>query len=210
MLSNDRTPSIIIHRCIHTSYISHIISGTALNQAEWCQMVVSMILIQGLHKCKHLDLGIFPGHSHRIYQGPFNLMKVRDNISTYTIWLRRRTVSDAIREFKSQQRLSNRFVNAHIHRNLLFDNKRAITGFRWYVYPKPTAKYIWFGMKLPNIFLRVSKRSRPFRNSHKYILLVSPIPLDVHKGVIQDYITISGPDSCKERIQNRISNTAKI
>ena len=42
-------------------------------------------------------------------------------------------------------------VNVHIHRNLLLDNKRAITGLRGCVYSKPTAKYILFCMKLPNI-----------------------------------------------------------
>ena len=41
-------------------------------------------------------------------------------------------------------------------------------------------------------------------------LIISPISIDVHKGGVQDYITISRPDSCKERILNRISNTAKI
>ena len=39
---------------------------------------------------------------------------------------------------------SNRIVNVHIHRDLLLDNKRAITGLRWCVYSKPTAKYIHF------------------------------------------------------------------
>ena len=38
---------------------------------------------------------------------------------------------------------SNRFVNAHIHRDLLFiDNKRAITGLRWCVYPKRSQRGI--------------------------------------------------------------------
>ena len=35
-------------------------------------------------------------------------------------------------------------------------------------------------------------------------VLVSPISIDAHKGDIQDYITISRPDSCKERILNTI------
>ena len=34
---------------------------------------------------------------------------------------------------------------------------------------------------------------------------VSLISIDVHKGGIQDYITISRPDSCKERILNTIN-----
>ena len=41
-------------------------------------------------------------------------------------------------------------------------------------------------------------------------VIISPMSMDVHKGGIQDYITILRPDSCKERIINRISNTAKI
>ena len=35
-------------------------------------------------------------------------------------------------------------------------------------------------------------------------VLVPPISIDVYKGGIQDYITISRPDSCKERIKNTI------
>ena len=41
-------------------------------------------------------------------------------------------------------------------------------------------------------------------------VLVYPISIDVHKGGIQDCITISRPHSCKDRMQNRIYNTAKI
>ena len=35
-------------------------------------------------------------------------------------------------------------------------------------------------------------------------VIIFPIPTDVHKGGMQDYITISRPDSCKERILNTI------
>ena len=41
-------------------------------------------------------------------------------------------------------------------------------------------------------------------------VLVSPISIDVYKGGIQDYIMISRLDSCKGRIINRFSETAKI
>ena len=50
---------------------------------------------------------------------------------------------------KYNKGFSNCIVNVHMHRNLLLDNKRAITSSRWCAYPKPTAKYILFGMKLP-------------------------------------------------------------
>ena len=38
-------------------------------------------------------------------------------------------------------------------------------------------------------------------------VLVPPISMDFHKGGIQDYITISRPDSCKQRILNTIYKT---
>ena len=42
-------------------------------------------------------------------------------------------------------------------------------------------------------------------------VVVSPISIDVHKGGIQDYIiTISRPDSCKQRILNTIYKTEEI
>ena len=38
-------------------------------------------------------------------------------------------------------------------------------------------------------------------------VIIFPISIDVHKGGIQDYITISRPDSCKQRILNTIYKT---
>ena len=41
-------------------------------------------------------------------------------------------------------------------------------------------------------------------------VIISPISMDIHKGGIQDYITMSHPSSCKYKIINLIYNTAKI
>ena len=38
-------------------------------------------------------------------------------------------------------------------------------------------------------------------------VIMFQISIDVHKGGIQDYITISRPDSCKQRKLNDIYNT---
>ena len=41
-------------------------------------------------------------------------------------------------------------------------------------------------------------------------VIMFPISIDVHKGGIQDYITISRPDSCKERILNTIYKMKRL
>ena len=59
--------------------------------------------------------------------------------------------SQQVSVVKFNNGFSNCIVNVHVHRNLLLDNKRAITGLRWCVYSKSTTKYILFCMKLSNI-----------------------------------------------------------
>ena len=54
---------------------------------------------------------------------------------------------------KFNKGVSNRIVNVHIHRNLLLDYKRAITGLRWCVYQKPTAKIHFVRYEIANKLL---------------------------------------------------------